>query len=36
MGVTAHLIDDDRVMHKIIINLRPIESHNGGMWCVRY
>ncbi|KAJ9557040.1 hypothetical protein OSB04_011654 [Centaurea solstitialis] len=29
MVVTAHFIDDDWVMHKRIINLRPIDSHKG-------
>ncbi|GJZ98185.1 zinc finger BED domain-containing protein RICESLEEPER 2 [Tanacetum coccineum] len=29
MVLTAHFIDDDWVMHKRIINFRPIHSHRG-------
>lgn len=29
MVVTAHFIDDSWVMHKMIINFRPIDSHKG-------
>ncbi|KAJ0513752.1 putative HAT dimerization domain, ribonuclease H-like superfamily, hAT-like transposase, RNase-H [Helianthus annuus] len=29
MVVTGHFIDDDWVMHKRIINFRPIDSHKG-------
>ncbi|PWA49578.1 zinc finger BED domain-containing protein RICESLEEPER 2 [Artemisia annua] len=29
MVLTAHFIDDDRLMHKRIINFRPIHSHRG-------
>ncbi|GKD89746.1 zinc finger BED domain-containing protein RICESLEEPER 2 [Tanacetum coccineum] len=29
MVVTVHFIDDDWVMHKRLINLRPIHSHRG-------